>query len=294
MSERNFFDLLKAKWAEKKFVCVGLDPDYSKMPQSAKGDNPTEDIYYFCLDIVNATKEYACAYKPNIAFFERYGQDGILFLEDIFREIKKIAPDVPIILDAKRGDIGNTNSHYAHFAFENLKADAITISPYLGKEAMQPFLDYKNKGIFVLCKTSNSGGGEFQDLDVVLSTNKTSGTAYLKKLYEVVAMNVLKDWNENENCGLVVGATYPKQLQEIRWIAPNLPLLIPGVGTQGGDLEKVVNTAFDRNLEGFIINSSSAILYASNGEDYAEAAGEATKKLHRQIVTIVLEELAVK
>ena len=282
-SQRNFRELLEARWAEGKFVCVGLDPDTDKMPEHflprlnpERPDFVMSTIEDFLLDIVSATADFACAFKPNAAFFESVDIEGGTLLYEVIRRTKKIAPEVPIILDGKRGDIGNTNEHYARWAFDRLGADAITIHPYLGREANEPFLKRADKGIFILCRTSNKGAGEFQD--VVCHEEET---AY--KLHERVALNVASNWNANKNCGLVVGATYPEEARCLRLLVGDLPFLIPGIGTQGGDLVKMVASARFSNEPRFLINSSSGILYASSGEDYAEAARSETEKLHKAI-----------
>lgn len=285
MNRRNFFTLLQSRWAEGKFVCVGLDTDYNKIPKIMRSTNAARAIWTFNEAIVDATKDLVCAYKPNIAFYERYGDEGMKALWHTIGNIQHEAPGVPIILDAKRGDIGNTNLNYVEEAFKYFDADAITINPYLGREALQPFLDKKNKGIFVLCRTSNPGAGEFQDLMVTTkSTVKGSKLNFTKPLYETVAMNVTRDWNTNRNCGLVAGATHPDELATIRAIAnDHMPLLIPGIGAQGGDIKKTVLAGRNSANEGMIINSSSAIIFASRGKNFAEKAREATIDLSDQI-----------
>ena len=224
------------------------------------------------LAIVRQTRDLVCAYKPNAAFFEALGPDGAWALGRVIEEIRDLAPDVPIIYDAKRGDIGSTNQGYAHDAFDRLGADAITVHPYLGQEALRPFLDRAEKGIIVLCRTSNPGGGEFQDLAV-------GGTP----LYRVVAEHVAASWNRRDNCAVVVGATYPDELLEVRRIVGDMPILIPGIGAQGGDVARTVVAGRDSRGRGMIINSGRAILFASGGEDFAEAARHQTRLLHDEI-----------
>jgi orotidine-5'-phosphate decarboxylase len=203
-----------------------------------------------------------CAYKPNSAFYESYGADGIDQLRLSCAYIQEKYPNIPIVLDFKRGDIGNTNQHYAKFAFEYLGVDAITVQPYLGKEAMQAFLDYKDKGLFILCRTSNSGSGEFQDLQI--------GD---KKLYQVVAEHVAKEWNDNLNCHLVLGATYPRELADIRSrVGDEVVFLVPGIGAQGGDMQATLSAGLNSKKAGLLISSSREILYASNEDNFAEAA----------------------
>ncbi len=222
MGNRNFREMLENQWSRGNFVCVGLDSEYSKIPEFARLDNAANTIVGFNRAIVEATKDKVCAYKPNIAFYEAYGFLGLNALFRTLADIRNLAPDIPIILDAKRADIGNTNAGYVQAAFEFLRADAITVHPYLGAEALQPFLARAEKGIIVLCRTSNPGAGEFQDLDV-------SPTL---KLYEYIALKVAKDWNQKGNCGVVVGATYPEELRKVRQIVGDMPILITGVGFQ--------------------------------------------------------------
>lgn len=278
MAERNFCKLLKAKWDEGKFVCIGLDSDFGKIPESARvGDNECDihesnTIVAFNRAIVEATKDLVCAYKPNTAFYEAYGAEGITALHRTIADIRAIASDVPVILDAKRADIGNTNAGYVNAAFGFLRADAITVHPYLGAEALQPFLEQTEKGVIVLCRTSNPGAGEFQDLSV-------AG----EPLYRFVARQVASEWNKNGNCALVVGATYPDELSEVRKLVGNMPILIPGIGAQGADVEKAVLAGVDNRNQGIIINSSRGIIFASSGPDYPEAARVKTIELQDQI-----------
>jgi len=284
MSERNFMELLKARWAEGKFVCIGLDTEFGKIPECVSASSPSvfNKILTFNRMIVDATKGLVCAYKPNIAFYGAHGPEGLVALRSTIDHINRVAPEVPIILDAKRADIGNTNAGYVESAFDYLNADAITVHPYLGMEAMKPFLDRANKGIIVLCRTSNPGAGEFQDLEVqYLHVGNTTfeGTP----LYEIIADRVASAWNHNGNCVVVVGATYPEELKRVRWIVGDLPILIPGIGAQGGDVEKTVKAGQDSRGRGMIINSSRGIIFASKGEDFAEAAHREAEKLHNLI-----------
>lgn len=249
-------------------LCVGLDPDMSKIPASVGGSGPRERIVAFNRSIVDATRDLVCAFKLNSAFYEAHGDQGFAALRETVFHIRDAAPDVPVILDAKRGDIGNTNDAYAEAVFGYLSVDAITMHPYLGREALQPMLDHADKGIFVLCRTSNAGAGEFQDLSV-------EG----KPLYQVVAEHVVGGWNGNGNCGLVVGATYPDELKAVRGIAPDMPILIPGVGAQDGNLAKSVAAGKNAQGTGMIIAASRAIIFASSGADYIEAARAAAEAL---------------
>jgi orotidine-5'-phosphate decarboxylase len=272
--------MLGKQWDNSKFVCVGLDGDHGKIPQCCYcRASETITIENFICHIVNATKDAVCAYKPNLAFYLAYGADGVRILETIIRFIHDEAPDVPVILDAKFADIGNTNAGYAKFAFEYLGADAVTVNPYLGAEALQPFLDWKDKGIFILGRTSNTSAGEFQDLD--LGGSSISQNRF--PLYKYLAQRVAKYWNKNGNCGLVVGATCPDELQEVRGLVDDMPILIPGIGAQGGDIEKTVRAGKDSCGQGMIVNSSRGIIYASNGEDFADAARRETLKLNALI-----------
>lgn len=292
MSERNFRQLLEAQWERDNFVCVGLDSELSKIPKAiANPLSPRETIFEFNRHIVDATKDLVCAYKPNIAFYEAEGEGGLTALRETIIHIHAVAPEVPVILDAKRADIGSTNAGYVKMAFETLGADAITVHPYLGAEALQPFLERADKGIFVLCRTSNPGAGEFQDLHVIASVEDERRwgfpgdnlEAVPMTLYKNVAYRVAYDWNKNGNCGVVVGATCPEELQEVRDIVGDMPILIPGIGAQGGDVEETVSAGKDSRGRGMIMNSSRGIIFASNGPDFAEAARRETIKLRDRI-----------
>ena len=281
----SFNKLLKAQWEGGKSVCVGLDSEYEKIPGFIREEFPWwTAILEFNKRIVDATHDIVCAYKPNSAFYEALGDSGINALKKTIEYIHQVDEGIPVILDAKRADIGNTNKGYADSAFKFLQADAITVHPYLGSEALQPFLSQKEKGVIVLCRTSNPGAGEFQDL----VTHKVDID---EPLYLVIARHVASPlfWNKNGNCALVVGATYPKELQEIRRVAGNIPILIPGVGFQqkGVPLEEqvqqVVSAGKNDEGEGMIINSSRGIIFASSGADFAEVARSETLKLHNLI-----------
>lgn len=245
---RDWSTLIQAHFTQKRHLCVGLDPDLSKIPAHITG-SIEERISTFNRSIIDATKDVVCAFKPNSAFYEAHGAHGLQILKDTCDYIRYTAPEVPIILDAKRGDIGNTNDGYVAMAFDWLGVDAITVHPYMGKESLAPFLARKNKGIIVLCKTSNEGSGEFQNIDIGI-----------EKMYQKVARAVVAEWNANENCALVVGATYPEELRRVREIAPEIPLLTPGVGSQGGDLAASVTAAGGN----FILNVGRLIMYAQN------------------------------
>ncbi len=271
---RNFRALIDSQWAMSKFLCVGLDPDFDKLPTQLKGLGVREGLLAFNRGIIDATAGIAGSYKPNTAFYEAHGAEGWDVLKETIRYINEKAPLAPVIADAKRGDIGNTNNGYVSALFGDLNADAVTVHPYLGSEALKPFLDQKDKGVFVLCRTSNAGGGELQDLDV-------SGAP----LYSHIARIVADSWNVNGNCGLVIGATYPEELASVRSITPSIPLLIPGIGAQGGDLVATVRAARGHML----ISSSRSIMYASSGEDFAEAASRSAQELHNAIINAAVQ-----
>lgn len=256
-----FTAMLEARWQRAdSLLCVGLDPNPSRFPAPIVGRPGA--IYDFCQGIIDATAAYACAFKPQIAYFASCGAEGEL--EDLISYIHANYPDIPVILDAKRGDIGSTAEHYAREAFERYKADCVTLSPFMGHDTIEPYLAYKDKGAFILCRTSNKGGDDLQMLDV-------GG----ERLYEHVARLVDKEWNTTGQLGLVVGATYPAELANVRRIAPKLPLLVPGIGAQGGDIDACVKAGMTAEKTGMVINSGRAIIYASKGEDWKEAAAAA-------------------
>ena len=257
-------------------LCVGLDPDISRLPtvggQAWAGD--AGKFYDFCAAIVDATADLAIAFKPQIAYFAGVGAEAQL--EKLIAHIRRVAPQVPVILDAKRGDIGSTAAQYAKEAYERFDADAVTLSPYMGFDSVEPYLQYADKGTFLLCRTSNPGGDDLQNLDLA------SG----EKLYERVARLASSSWNGHGQMGLVVGATYPQEIARVRALAPHLPLLIPGVGAQGGDAESTVKAAW-AGAGSCVINSSRAILYASAasdlGADFAAAARRVAEQTRAQL-----------
>ncbi len=270
----NFVEkLLQASRTQNSLLCVGLDPEPSRFPPRFRGEDKEILTVHFCKAMIEATAPYACAYKPNIAFFEVLGPNGMHVLQEV---IHAVPPNLPVILDAKRGDIGNTARAYAETLFDIYQCDAVTVSPYLGHDSLTPFLDYKDKGIFVLCRTSNPGAHDLQDLRVQMSEGNE------RPLYEVVAQRV-QSWNVAGNCGLVVGATYPQELRDIRALCPDMPILVPGVGTQGGDLEASVRAGVDSHGERILISVSRSILYASGEGDYATAAATQARTLRNQI-----------
>ena len=265
----DFMQALRARWTRAdSLVCVGLDPEPAKFPGQFHDD--PDAVFKFCRAIVDATAPYVCSFKPQIAHFAALGAEDAL--QRLIAHIHAAHAGIPVILDAKRGDIGSTAQHYAIEAFDRYRADAVTANPYLGHDSLQPFLDRADKGVVILCRTSNAGAGDLQDLDV-------GG----RPLYQHVAETIARDWNGNGNCALVVGATWPQQLREVRAIVGDLPFLVPGVGAQGGDVEAVVRNAKTADGSGLVVSSSRAILYASNGDDFAEAAGNAANSLRDEI-----------
>jgi orotidine-5'-phosphate decarboxylase len=264
-----FMQALRARWERAdSLVCVGLDPEPAKFPPRF-ADEP-DAIFEFCRDIVDATAQYVCCFKPQIAHFAALGAEDAL--QRLIAHIHAAHPGIPVILDSKRGDIGSTAQHYATEAFDRYAADAVTANPYLGRDSLQPFLDRADRGVVILCRTSNPGAADLQDLNI-------DG----RPLYQHVAEKIARDWNGNGNCALVVGATWPQQLREVRAIVGDLPLLVPGVGAQGGDVEAVVTNAKTTDGTGLVVSSSRAILYASEGDDFADAAATAAKSLRDEI-----------
>ena len=270
-----FISLLAELWQKNTFVCVGLDSDYQQLPETVKqGKGVEEALFVFNRAIIDATHDLVCAYKPNSAFYEARGDSGLRALIRTVQYIKEVYPSIPVILDAKRADIGNTNLGYVQAAFDIIGADAITVHSYLGKEALAPFLARAEKGIIVLAKTSNPGAGEFQDLLV--------GPAQ-EPLYQVVARHVAEQWNTNGNCGIVIGATYPRDLQQARAIVGDMPILIPGIGTQGGAVAATVTAGQDSKGQGMIINAARGVIFAARGSDFAQAARAETARLRDEI-----------
>ncbi|MFQ6122153.1 MAG: orotidine-5'-phosphate decarboxylase [Dehalococcoidales bacterium] len=262
----NFIEkLTKATQKNKSLLCVGLDPDLELMPDKVS-------VLEFNQAIIEATSDLVCAYKLNLAFYEVLEDEGLNALK---HTIKCIPEDIPVIGDAKRGDIGNTAKAYARSIFTNLNFDAATVNPYLGFDSIEPFIQYRDRGVFILCRTSNTGAVDFQDL-----RSEVEGS--YRPLFEIVALKV-SQWNTYGNLGLVIGATYPEELRLIRQSHPDIPILIPGVGAQGGDLASAVRYGVDSKGEKAIINSSRQIIYASREKDFAQAARRATTELREQI-----------
>ncbi|MBI2309019.1 MAG: orotidine-5'-phosphate decarboxylase [Rhodocyclales bacterium] len=262
-----FIQSLQAAWQRNdSLLCVGLDPDPAKFPVHlcGRGAEKNGSIFEFCRSIVDATADLVCCFKPQIAYFAAHRAEDQL--EALVAHIHLTHPGIPVILDAKRGDIGSTAEQYAIEAFERYGADAVTANPYMGRDSVEPYLAYKDKGVILLCRTSNPGGSDLQFLDV--------GGGM--KLYEHVARLVAEDWNSSGQCALVVGATFPAEIARVRELTGDMPLLVPGIGAQGGDIEATVKAGRtgngDRPGTGLMINSSRAILYAGKDEHFADAA----------------------
>ncbi len=271
--------LHRATQKSRSWLCVGLDPDPERLPEPLHGRDPLSAIEGFLTRIVEATRDLVCAYKPNVAFYEALGPQGFQLLQKLIGEI--IPKEIPVILDAKRGDIASTARKYAQVAFELFEADAVTVNPYLGFDAVEPFLCYADRGVFLLCRTSNPGARDLQDL-LCQCVNWGRDN---KPLYQIVAEKV-KEWRAKSEAelGLVVGATYPEELAIVRGIMGEEALfLVPGVGAQGGDLEKAVQAAANAQGENAIINVARGVLYASSGDDFAEAARREAQRLREAI-----------
>ena len=262
----NFTAALAAAWqARNSLLCVGLDPEPAKFPAHLRGE--PDAIFRFCREIADATADLVCCFKPQIAYFAANRAEDAL--ERLIAHIHAAHPGTPVILDAKRGDIGSTAEQYAKEAFERYRADAVTVNPYLGRDSVEPYLAHADKGVILLCRTSNPGGGDLQFCEVA---REAGGT---EKLYERVARLVATTWNRNGNCALVVGATFPQELARVRELTGDMPLLVPGIGAQGGDIEATVRAGRSNAGSGLMISSSRAILYAGAGEDFAAQARRA-------------------
>lgn len=264
-----FVHALKEAWRRNDtLLCVGLDPDPARFPAHLAG-RPQATLE-FCRGIVDATADLVCAFKPQIAYFAAQRAEDQL--EALIAHIHARHPGIPVILDAKRGDIGSTAEQYAREAFERYRADALTVNPYMGFDSMEPYLAWEDRGVVILCRTSNPGGSDLQFLEV-------GG----EPLYQRVARLVAQKWNRTGQCALVVGATFPNEIAQVRAIVGEMPLLVPGIGAQGGDIEATVRAGRTEAGEGLIINSSRAILYAGNGEDFAQAARIAAQQTREAI-----------
>jgi orotidine-5'-phosphate decarboxylase len=266
----SFIAQLEQAWASNdSLLCVGLDPDPARFPAHLAGH--PDAMFEFCRAIVDATADLVCCFKPQIAYFAARRAEAQL--ERLIAHIHQQHPDIPVILDAKRGDIGSTAELYAVEAFERYAADAVTINPYLGRDSVEPFLKYRDRGVILLCRTSNPGGSDLQFLTV------DGG----ELLYERVARLVSTEWNGSGQCALVVGATFPDEIRRVRGIVGNMPLLVPGIGAQGGDIEATVKAGQTAAGTGLMINSSRAILYAGNGVDFTDAARLAAQTTRDEI-----------
>lgn len=260
--------LYAAAARNNSLVCVGLDPELAKLPAHLRA--LPQPIFEFNRQIVDATAQYACCFKPQFAHYAALGAEDQLLAT--IRYIHEQHPGLPVILDSKRGDIGSTAAKYAQESFQRYGADAVTVNPYLGFDSIEPYLQWQDRGVIILCRTSNPGARDFQDLE--------SGG---KRLYRHVAERVARDWNATGNCMLVIGATYPEELAEIRAVVGGLPFLVPGVGAQGGDVAAAVRAGRTPDGLGMVLNSSRGIIYAAGGADFAAAAGLATRKLRDEI-----------
>lgn len=274
VAEQSFFKKLSKRCKQlKSSLCIGLDPDPVRIPRHL-GTGPNA-VYQFCAEIIDATADNAAAFKPNLAFFESIGVEGWHVLEEA---LKLVPPEVPVIIDAKRGDIGTTATHYARAIFERLRADAVTVNPYMGLDSVEPFLEHEQRGVYILCLTSNPGAKDFQLQD---------------DLYLRVARKV-NEWNERGNCGMVVGATKPQYLTSICSVAPEIPLLIPGLGTQGGDLEAIMNAVPGRPIHHLLFNVSRSIIFAAQDNTFAHQARIAARYYASRIQTAYEKTLSVQ
>lgn len=264
-----FIEMLHHRWTDKsRMLCVGLDPSLEKLPISVR--QSSDPFWQFGKEIVDATADYVCAFKPQIAYYSAYRAEDAL--EKTIAYIKSNYPAIPIILDAKRGDIGDTAKMYAKEAFERYQADAVTVNPYMGGDTIEPYLGYVDKGVIILCRTSNKGSGEFQQM-------AQDGVTVAQQVAEMA----IHKSRINKNIALVVGATYEKDLSAIRKQVGDMPLLVPGVGAQGGDLARVIKNGINNQQQGLIINSSRAVIYASQGNDFADKAAVICQNYQKQI-----------
>ena len=265
----SFIKQLAARWhSADSLLCVGLDPDPTRLPAHLRARD--DALFAFCCDIAEATAPFACAFKPQFAYFAAARAEDQL--ESLIAHLRRRFPEIPVVLDAKRGDIGATAELYAREVFERYGADAVTLSPFMGFDSIKPYLAYAGRGAFLLCRTSNPGGDDLQSLEV-------GG----ERLFERIAQLAAKQWNQGGQLGLVVGATYPGELGRVRQIVGDMPLLVPGIGAQGGDVQASVQAGQTAAGTGMLINSSRAILYASSGEDFAQAAAAVARRTRDEI-----------
>ena len=272
MNKQQLFNQIKQK---QSFLCVGLDTDINKIPQELLAME--DPVFEFNKQIINKTAQYAVAYKPNTAFYEVYGTKGWLSLEHTIQYIHNNYPEIFVIADAKRGDIGNTSANYAKAFFNTLKADALTVAPYMGKDSVEPFLNFEDKWVVLLALTSNAGSKDFQYLSIG------------DKMLHQQVLQTATTWADSEKMMFVVGATHPEELGEIRKMLPDYFFLVPGVGAQGGDLQAVAKNGLNNEC-GLLVNSSRGIIYASNGSDFAIRAGEKAKELQEQMAVLLKEK----
>jgi orotidine-5'-phosphate decarboxylase len=273
--KNTFIDQLNHAWhSQNSLLCVGLDPDLSKLPTPLKGLSIHDAFYAFGKAIIDATTPHVCSFKPQIAYFAAHSAEDVL--QDLIRYSHEQYPHIPVILDAKRGDIGSTATQYAKEAFERYRADAVTVNPYMGRDSVEPYLAYSDKGVIILCRTSNTGGSDVQFLNVQVG-NET------RPLYQHIAHLVAHEWNTSGQCALVVGATFPDEIRKVRAIIGDMPLLIPGIGAQGGDLKATLDAGLTHQNTGVIINSSRAIIYAKDSEDYQTAMQQAAAQAQTDI-----------
>lgn len=279
MTQTAFLELLRGRWRDPaRLLCVGLDPEPERLPHALRRLPLAEGVWGFCREVIDACAPYVCAFKPQIAHFSALGLEGVL--ERLIAHVKAHHPDIAVILDAKRGDIGSTARHYAREAFERYGADAVTVNPYLGGDSLEPFFAYPGKGVFVLCRTSNPGSAELQALEL----------AGGERLFERVARLASGPWNTNGQAGLVVGATWPQEVARVRALAPGVPLLVPGIGAQGGDLAATVRAGWWRpEFPGLILNASRAVLYASQGKDWQHASAAAAQALVAEVRALLAD-----
>ena len=279
MTQTAFLELLRGRWRDPaRLLCVGLDPEPERLPHALRRLPLAEGVWGFCREVIDACAPYVCAFKPQIAHFAALGLEGVL--ERLIAHVKAHHPDIAVILDAKRGDIGSTARHYAREAFERYGADAVTVNPYLGGDSLEPFFAYPAKGVFVLCRTSNPGSAELQALEL----------AGGERLFERVARLASGPWNTNGQAGLVVGATWPQEVARVRALAPGVPLLVPGIGAQGGDLAATVRAGWWRpEFPGLILNASRAVLYASQGKDWQHASAAAAQALVAEVRALLAD-----
>lgn len=302
-TKQDFRELLQSVWAQGKVVCVGLDSDRKKLPRHLRrdGGNPEEELLNFNFPIIRETADIVGFYKPNAAPYQKLGNYGIRALRRTIEMIHSEFPGIVVILDSKDTDIGKTNEWYVEMAFDYFKADAVTVNPYFGGKSLKPFLEHEDKGVIVLCRTSNEGAEELQNREIAVKNYTEAKELHLASavefyvnggsgatvpMYQLVAGMAAHRWNEHDNVGVVVGATAPRELLEVRKIVGDgFPILLPGIGTQGGNLEATVNNGRDKSGQGIIVNATSSVIYASSGEDFAEAARREALSLHEGITT---------